>query len=45
MNKKLNHRLEISKEQINKFVDYLYEVKNYHVILNETILEILRQVR
>jgi hypothetical protein len=41
MNKKLNHRLEISKEQINKFTSYLYEIKSYHVILNETILRIL----
>ena len=45
MNKKLNHRLEISKEQVNKFIAYLYEVKNYHVILNDTILQILREVR
>ena len=45
MNKKLNHRLEISKEQVNKFTSYLYEVKNYHVILNDTILEILKEVR
>ena len=45
MNRKLNHRLEISKEQVNKFISYLYEVKNYHVILNETILDILKEVR
>lgn len=45
MNKKLNHRLEISKEQVNKFISYLYEVKNYHVILNDTILQILKEVR
>ena len=45
MNKKLNHRLEISKEQVNKFIAYLYEVKNYHVILNDTILQILKEVR
>lgn len=45
MNKKLNHRLEISKEQVNKFISYLYEIKNYHVILNETVLEILKEVR
>ena len=45
MNQKLNHRLEISKEQVNKFISYLYEVKNYHVILNETILDILKEVR
>ena len=30
---------------MNKFVSYLFEVKEYHVILNETILDILRQVR
>jgi hypothetical protein len=45
MNKKLNHRLEISKEQVNKFIAYLYEIKNYHVILNDTLLEILKAVR
>ena len=45
MNKKLNRRLEISKEQVNTFTSYLYEVKNYHVILNNTILDILREVR
>lgn len=45
MNKKLNHRLEISKEQVNKFTSYLFEVKDYHVILNDTILEILKEVR
>lgn len=45
MNKKLNHRLEISKEQVNKFISYLEEVKNYHVILNDTILDILKEVR
>lgn len=45
MNKKLDHRLEISKEQVNKFISYLYEVKNYHVVLNETILDILKEVR
>lgn len=38
MNKKLNHRLEISKEQVNKFISYLNDIKNYHVILNDTIL-------
>lgn len=45
MNKKLEHRLELSKEQVNKFTDYLNEIKDYHVILNETILEILKEVR
>jgi hypothetical protein len=38
MNKKLEHRLELSKEQVNKFVEYLSEIKDYHVILNEAIL-------
>lgn len=38
MNKKLEHRLELSKEQVNKFTEYLNEIKDYHVILNETIL-------
>lgn len=42
MDKKLMHRLELSKEQINKFVAYLSEIKDYHVILNDTILEILK---
>ena len=45
MNQKLNHRLEISKEQVNKFVSYLQEVRDYHVILNETVLKILAEVR
>ncbi len=45
MNQKLNHRLEISKEQVNKFVAYLQEVKDYHVILNDTVLRILAEVR
>lgn len=45
MNKKLNHRLEISKEQVNKFVAYLYEIKNYHVVLNDTVLQIMKEVR
>jgi hypothetical protein len=30
---------------VNKFVSYLYEVKNYHVILNDTVLRILAEVR
>ena len=45
MDKRLAHRLEISREQINKFVGYLYELKNCHIILNPTILEILKEVR
>ena len=45
MNQKLNRRLEISKEQVNKFISYLYEVKDYHVVLNSAILDILREVR
>ena len=45
MDKKLVHRLELSREQINSFVHYLYEVKDYHLILNETILQILKEVR
>lgn len=39
------HRLELSKEQVNKFTAYLSEIKEYHVILNDTILQILREVR
>jgi hypothetical protein len=27
MNKKLSHRLELSKEQVHNFVAYLYEIK------------------
>lgn len=42
MNKKLEHRLELSKEQVNKFVEFLNEIKEYHVIFNEAILEILK---
>jgi hypothetical protein len=34
MDKKLMHRLELSKDQISKFVAYLSEIKDYHVILN-----------
>ncbi len=38
MNHKLEHRLELSKEQVNKFIEYLGEIKDYHVILNDPIL-------
>ncbi len=30
---------------MNKFVEYLSEIKDYHVILNEVILEVLKEVR
>ena len=30
---------------MNKFVEYLSEIKDYHVILNEAILEVLKEVR
>jgi hypothetical protein len=30
---------------VNKFVEYLSEIKDYHVILNEVILEVLKEVR
>ena len=43
MDKKLVHRLELSKEQVNNFTAYLTDIKEYHVILNETILEILKK--
>ena len=45
MDKKLMRRLELSREQINNFTDYLFEIKDYHVILNNTILEILKEIR
>ena len=38
MDKKLLRRLELSREQINNFNEYLIEIKEYHVILNSTIL-------
>lgn len=30
---------------MNKFIEYLSEIKDYHVILNEAILEVLKEVR
>ena len=30
---------------MNKFVEYLNEIKEYHVILNEAILDVLKEVR
>jgi hypothetical protein len=30
---------------VNKFVEFLNEIKEYHVIFNEAILEILKEVR
>lgn len=30
---------------MNKFTEYLNEIKDYHVILNDAILDILKQVR
>lgn len=39
MDKKLFHRLELSKEQVNKFIAYVAEIKeSYHYIINDTIL-------
>lgn len=45
MNKKLSHRLELSKEQVHNFVSYLYELKNEHMIINEEVIEILSKIR
>ena len=45
MDKRLERRLELSREQINHFVSYLYEIKEYHHIINETILDVLKEVR
>lgn len=45
MDQKLLRRLELSKEQVNNFNDYLIEIKEYHVILNECIIQILKEIR
>lgn len=45
MNKKLSHRLELSKEQVHNFVNYLYEIKEDHVIISETVIDVLARIR
>ena len=45
MDKKLLLRLELSKEQVNNFIEFLTVIKDYHMVLNETLLEILKEVR
>lgn len=45
MARRLQHRLELSKDQVQNFISFLSEIKEYYVILNETILQILTEVR
>ena len=45
MNRKLSHRFELSKEQVHNFVDYLHEIKEDHIIISDTVIEILSRIR
>lgn len=45
MDKKLLKRLELSKEQVNNFTEFLKIIKEYHIVMNDTLLHILKEVR
>ena len=43
MDKKLTHRLELSKDQVKKFIELMMFIREkYDVIFNETMLDILK---
>lgn len=45
MNRKLSHRLELSKEQVHNFVAYLREIRDDHIIISDQVIDILSQIR
>ena len=45
MQKKLAHRLDLSKRQIELFVDLLNEIKSLHILIEEGLVDLLAEIR